>query len=31
MSQILVLIDHNDDGPRKVSFQMLAAARKVGS
>ena len=29
MSDILVLIDHNDDGPRKISLQMLTAARRV--
>ena len=31
MSQILVLIDHNDDGPRKVSLQMLTAARRLAA
>ncbi|HKJ55751.1 MAG TPA: electron transfer flavoprotein subunit alpha/FixB family protein [Nitriliruptoraceae bacterium] len=31
MAQILVLIDHNEDGPRKVSLQMLTAARRVAA
>lgn len=29
MSDVLVLIDHNPAGPRKVSLQMLAAARRI--
>ena len=29
MSEILVLIDHSEGTPRKISLQMLAAARKV--
>ncbi len=29
MSEMLVLIDHSDDGPRKVSLQMLSKAREL--
>ncbi|HEX9890420.1 MAG TPA: electron transfer flavoprotein subunit alpha/FixB family protein [Nitriliruptorales bacterium] len=29
MSELLVLIDHGDDKPRKVSLQMLTAATKI--
>jgi electron transfer flavoprotein alpha subunit len=31
MAEILVLIDHGDGAPRKVSLQMLSAATKVAS
>lgn len=31
MSEILVLIDHNNDGPRKISLQMLNAANQIAA